>query len=255
MLKRISVCGVITLMGLATTALANVSYYAVSDFPTSPTLSNVQNGVWSYGYATTLTPGVNFALDTVATDDYFNDGKAVVGFYAPAAENQSLPTVLDNNTGGTINEGSISNWPDTLLLMHPGCAGILSGVNCESGGEYSVVRFTAPAAATYVVTGMFVPLDSGATYDSASVTASGPTSTTIFSTPSTGTTYNFGFDRTLAAGQSLYFAVGPGIDGRFNNDSTGFSATITATPEPGLYGLLALGLLSLALLVRRHRQA
>jgi hypothetical protein len=236
-------------------------YNAVNNFPTSiiTTSSTTQsvNGVWSYGYATLLNP-VNFSPDTSATADYFGDGSAA-GFYttiAPYPYNL-LPTVLENISGGTLNNegGTIGPWPTNLLLLHPGCSGnITSDGICQSGGYYSVVRFTAPASATYVVTGEFLAIGnySGVTADSASITTSGPISTTVFSTTSTSTPQTFNLDETLMAGESLDFAVGLVPSGQFYYDSTGFNVTIAATPEPGFYGAVALGLCGLTVVLRRR---
>jgi len=124
-----------------------------------------------------------------------------------------------------------------------------------------VVRFTAATTATYVVTGEFIeigdnitnPSPAGVTDDSVNITTSGPNSTTIKSTTSSSTPYYFSFDQALAAGQSLDFAVGLGPQGQFSYDSTGFNATISATPEPGFYGVLALGLSGLILVLSRRR--
>jgi len=188
---------------------------------------------------------VNFTQDTTATTDYFGDGKAA-GFYTPTSGTSygpyNLPTVLQNISGGNLNEGSITNWPTTLLLLHPG-----------PSGDYSVVRFIAPTSATYVISGIFTAIDSGNTADTASVTTSGPSSTLLYSTNSTSAPHTFTFNQALTAGESLDFAVGWGVNNQFDNDSTGFDATITATPEPGLYGVLALGLTALVVAVCRRK--
>lgn len=244
MFNRIVVCGVIGILASATAAFATV-YDAVTDFPTVNLSTSPQNGVWSYGYATTLNP-VNFSLDTTATADYFGDGNAA-GFYTQTGLN--LPTILKNLTNSTIprEDGTIGPWPADLLLLHPG-----------QTGDYSVVRFTAPTSATYVVTGEFMAIGdstggNGVTTDSASITTSVPSSTPIYQTTSITTPYTFAFNETMTAGQSLDFAVGLGPQGQFSYDSTGFDATISATPEPGFYGVLALGLAVLAFAARRRR--
>ena len=229
-------------------AFANV-YNVVNDFPTGITASTAPtSGVWSYGYASALNP-VNFTLDTNATADYFGDGNAA-GFYTPTAPSpyDLLPTVLKNVTSGALisEGGTIGPWPTTLLLMHPG-----------QSGDYSVVRFTAPTTATYVVTGEFMAIGnfSGVTSDSASITTSGPVSTTLYSTTSTTTPYNFSFSQQLQVGQSLDFAVGlgPSPGNQFLYDSTGFNVTIASTPEPGMYAVLALGFCALVLGPRLRR--
>ena len=242
------------LAALSVPAFANVSYNAVTDFPTITASTNPQiaYGVWSYGYATTLSP-VNFSFDSTATTDYFGDGGSAAGFYETTSGGgygqYPLPTVLKNTTGGTIGTegGTIGPWPANLLLLHPG-----------PSGDYSVVQFTAPTTATYVVTGEFLAIGnfSGVTDDSVSLTsASGSSSTTLYTTTSSTTPYDFTFSQTLTAGESLDFAVGWGPGNQFAYDSTGFDATITATPEPSFYGALALGMSGLLVAIRRRRRA
>jgi hypothetical protein len=236
-------------LAVASTPSASANVYdAVNDFPViSPlgTLPVSANGVWAYGFATTPVPPANFTPDPLSTTDYFGDGGSAAGFYVPTTGTPGtypLPTVLKNVTGATIpvEGGTIGPWPADLLLMHPG-----------PSGDYSVVQFTAPASATYVVNGEFLAMGnySGVTDDS----VYGPGSALLYTTTSLSTPHTFSLTETLKMGQSLDFAVGLGPSGEFYYDSTGFDATISATPEPGFYGLLALGISSLAFVLARSR--
>ena len=145
MFKRIIFPSLIGLLISTSSAYADI-WSAVNDFPTVTSSTSPYNGAWAYGYASTLSP-VNFTPDTTATPDYFGDGKAA-GFYTTTsgfASNNTpylLPTVLQNISGGNLNEGTISNWPTNLLLLHPG-----------PNADYSVVQFTAPTTSTYQITG------------------------------------------------------------------------------------------------------
>jgi hypothetical protein len=65
-----------------------------------------------------------------------------------------------------------------------------------------------------------------------------------------GSLRNFQFTRTLNAGDSVYFGVGP--NGNYNNDSTGFNVVITDIPEPGTVAMVVAGL-ALTLVARRRR--
>ncbi|MGA3190101.1 MAG: hypothetical protein ABSF22_23585 [Bryobacteraceae bacterium] len=218
----------------------------MNDFPTTITNSTLAiNGVWSYGWlaAGTQTP---FGLD-LAAPNYFGDGNAS-GFSEFGGT--SLPTILKNTTGSTIpvEGGTIGPWPANLLLLHPG-----------PNGDVSVVQFTAPTAGSYSVSGEFLamgntitnPSTPGQTTDT--VVVAGTTVTTIYSS---NTAQPFSFTTSLTAGQTIDFEVGLGPAGQFSFDSTGFNAAITsATPEPGFYGVLALGLTGLAAAARRLKRA
>ena len=235
MLKRIAACGVIAFCGAASSAFADI-YNANTDFPTkitSITPAVSMNGVWDYGFSPQLTPSV-VSLDTGATSDYFTDGNADGFYQAPGV---TLPTVLQNISGGNLpTERTITNWPNTLLLLHPGPT-----------GNNSVVQFIAPSTGTYTISGEFIAMDSGETTDS----ILSPTGATLFTTDSSKTAASFYLSESLTKGQTIDFVVGLGPQGQFNNDSTGFNAVIT--PEPGFYGILALGLAGLAFAVIRQR--
>jgi hypothetical protein len=255
MSRNIAVIGGILSFGVIP-SFATV-YNATNDFPGGITTStSPTNGPWSYGYASTLNP-VDFTLYNNATSDYFGDGNTA-GFFTQTSGGgygfYNLPTVLKNTTGSTlgccVEAGTIGPWPANLLLMHPGPTGLAS-----------VVRFTAPSSALYVVSGEFVAMGnySGQTTDSVSFT-SGLTSTQLASTASSSNPYFFSFSQFMNAGQSLDFSVGLGPNGQFYWDSTGFDATITSnsefgapTPEPAFYGTLALGLTGLFVAARRRK--
>lgn len=241
MLKRIAFCGAILLSG--TSAFADI-YNAVNDFPTVGPLTLAISGVWSYGYATTLSPVVDFAPD-LAAPNYFGDGNAS-GFSEFGGT--SLPTVLKNTTGSTIpiEAATIGPWPADLLLLHPG-----------SAGQDSVVRFTAPASATYVVTGEFQEIGDNISNGANGVTTDSiiRSGSSLFSVSSSSTAAMFSFSTHLNAGDTLDFAVGLGPQNQFSFDSTGFNAIISPTPEPGFYGVLALGLTGVVVAIRRRKIA
>ena len=78
------------------------------------------------------------------------------------------------------------------------------------GGAYSVVRFTSPIAATYVITGEFLAIDKnalGQTSDSVSLTSGAGSSLVVGPVESSQTPYTFTFTQTLSEGQSIEFAV------------------------------------------------
>jgi hypothetical protein len=238
--KTLLLIGAMALLAGAGIAPAE-TWDAVSNFPTSPALPAV-NSPWSYGYSNTLTPFV-FTPDTASTTDYFGNGSGIVGYYSPL-NGAFLPTVLANTTASPFTIASITNWDPSLLLLHPG----------ESGtqGEYSIVRFTAPDTATYNVEAVFQGLDSvGPTNTSNTILVNGDA---IYASVihSYGVPSDVPETLSLNAGDTVDFAVG--FAGQnYNNDSTGFNATISETPEPGTMGLLVSSLAGLGLMARRRR--
>ncbi len=219
------------------------TFSAVSDFPSITSSTSPINGVWAYGYATTLSP-VNFATDLPSVN-YFGDGNAS-GFSEFGGN--SLPTILQNTTGATIpvEAVTIGPWPADLLLMHPG-----------PNAQYSVLQFTAPVTGTYSVSGEF--LEIGSNYGGNGVTTDSVIqggSTSLFVAYSASTPASFNLSPHLTAGETLDFAVGLGPQGQFSYDSTGFNANISVpTPEPaGVFDLaVMLSFLGIAAWLWRKR--
>jgi hypothetical protein len=188
-------------------------YDAAADF--SP--SNNPNGVWSYGVSTTL--GGSMSLYTSASD------LSGMDFWNNSGVTWDPPWVGHNGTGSPINFSSVTVGPGQLGF-HPG-----------ANGEISIVRFTAPAAGQYALSSSFSGLDhvgptttgvhvllNGASIFDGAVNGFGPGSGPSFATT-----------LTLAAGNTVDFAVDFGTDGTYNFDSTGLSAKLRALspiPEP-----------------------
>jgi len=140
----------------------------------------------------------------------------------------SVPWVLGNPTGTTQNCGTGQD-PTNLLDMHP-------GVN----GQYSVVRFTAPTAGLYSLSGFFQGIDPAPTTSDVHVLVNG---VAIFNgnISTFGVQNNFSASPNLNVGDHVDFEVGFGTGGA-PNDSTGLSATLTTgVPEPGTLALLGMG--------------
>lgn len=218
---------------------------AVNDVSNTPALP-ATSGNWSYGYSSTI--GGAFTAHSSATGDYFGDSKAA-GYYT-TLDGSRLPTVLKNITSGPIDEGTIQGWVNSLLLMHPGTS---SGQD-----EYSVVRFTAPVSENYDISAAFEGLDIGPTTTDVHIVVNGSVDlfdSSIDSHLTPQDTFQTGTSLSLQAGDTIDFVVGlradPG-DTSISNDSTGFDAVITATPEPATFLLLAAGMAGL-FLVRSRR--
>jgi hypothetical protein len=176
--------------------------------------TNNPNGVWSYGYSMTLgSPLVLHAdrLKEKGVDIWRTDIAAGTPLLShnPATTNASVfNTVL-------IEPGAV--------VMHPG-----------PHGEFSVLRFTAPAEGQYAISGSFFGSDAHGTTTDVHVLANG---LTVLD----GTVEGFGpvtgpsFDTTVTLGARghLDFAVGFGANSNFLFDSTGLSVHIIRLSQSG----------------------
>lgn len=184
------------------------TYDIAADFSTN---SN-PNGVWSYGYATVL--GGNLIL---YTDTSFST-PSVIGW----RNNISLgtPAVFYNRTANTttIGDGTPNLGPHQACF-HPG------------PNEYSIYRFTAPAAGNYQLQAAFVGADVGGTTTDVHVLLN---DSSIFDGSvngfGPGTGPSFSTNLMLQANDRIDFEVGNGNNGYFN-DSTGIQATLTSSPR------------------------
>jgi hypothetical protein len=127
----------------------------------------------------------------------------------------------------------------------------------------SIVRWQAPVAGTYDISGFFELLDTQPTGVVGEVFRNDQLlfSQSLLGPPATqpsgpvGGMANFSLVQVLAAGDFLYFGVNNG--GLYYGDSTGFDATISpiVTPLPATLPLLASGLVALGLLMRKRNKA
>jgi RHS repeat-associated protein len=172
------------------------------------------NGPWTYG-STPRRGGVFTAYPFPG-----QQGGMPTWFLTAPTSGTTVPLLSFNNTGVQTITGAIV--PPNTLLLHPGAA-----------GENSVVRWTAPAAGTYLVQGRFFAVTSTTT-DVAVLLNS---STTLLSGNVNGTGSGtsgvpFTLVRALNAGDNLDFTVGFGTNNNNSNDSTGFTLTITQAGDP-----------------------
>ena len=200
----------LALIGLAALPAAAQTYSAANDF--SATVN--PNGVWSYGYETTLGGGL-----TLYTIKYAPNGN-VKGWNQPIAFD--VPLVVKNF--GAMAGGGFAD-----LYLQPGQLAFHPGPN----NEYSIVRFTAPSAGTYNLASSFSAVTTDGTTTDVHVLDNNVSKFdgTVTGTyqASVGSTYSNNF--VLASGETIDFAVGNGGNG-FYQDSTGLDATLTVAPEP-----------------------
>ncbi|MEO8200063.1 MAG: hypothetical protein ABI679_06020 [Gemmatimonadota bacterium] len=163
----------------------NQIFDATADFSSTAN----PNGPWSAGWTPTL--GGAFTVypsaQVIATFDAWTD---------PAILTNGSPTFSKNNTTST----NISLAPGAIAL-HPSC----------NANEFSVLRWTAPAAGTFLVNAQFDSGDRGNT--DASVLKNGNGATPLFTISSTANNPTFTQSLVLSAGETLDFAIGTGGDG------------------------------------------
>jgi hypothetical protein len=211
---------------------AGVVYDAAADF--SPT--NNPNGVWSYGWSSTL--GSPFNLDVSSTTvDGLNFWEGPV----PGVPYVTYPYICHNGTGSTLIYGGAVQMLPGQLAFHPG-----------PQDQYGVIQFTAPTAGTFLLLTSFTGVDFAGAY--------GPTATSVHvlvdgSSIFSGLVNGFGagsgpsFDTTLTlkAGDTVDFAVGFGSRDAYYDDATGITATFSSSvPEPSSMVLAVVAGLTLA---------
>lgn len=187
------------------------------------------NGVWSFGYSTTLGGAFNLYTNNGASGglDYWSMNAG-----GPAG----LPGAFHNPTGTTIT-GATAEAHGGQLIMHPG-----------SLGEYAIARFTAQFSGMHVffttftgedfvyptTTDVHVLINGGAIYSGAINTFHGTAGTSLFGS----------YSVFLNTGDTIDAAVGYGTApfSDYFGDSTGLAFRVEApVPTPGAAALLGLG--------------
>jgi hypothetical protein len=181
-------------------------YDAVRDF----SIASNPNGVWSYGWLSSL--GSPFNLYTVTDNTTFSGLSAWLEtgmtMYAP-------PLVGHNDTNTQLCYLSFCV-PPQYLQLHPG-----------SNNELSVVRWTAPVSGNFLLAGTVVGLDRVPTTTNLYVVLK--SNHYLFSTAvdSYGVPFRFHHILTVSAGDTLDFAVDFGDNHSYYSDSTGIQFKLT----------------------------
>lgn len=182
-------------------------YDAVRDF----SITSNPNGVWSYGWQSSLGSPLNLYTVTDSTtfpglSAWLETGMTM---YAP-------PFVGHNDTQGTVCYRAFCV-PRGYLHIHPG-----------ANNELSVVRWTAPTSGTFFLQGAVRGLDAITSTNFLAILNS---ERHLFGTTVTNFMSPVSFHRTLtvSAGDTIDFVVDFGNNGSYFNDSTGIQFKVTQT--------------------------
>ena len=183
-------------------------YDAVKDF----SLQSNPNGVWSYGWQSTLRAALTL-YPVADTNCYPGFGMSAWHEEGPC----SVPFVVHNDTDKQICiERDRICWPTTYLGLHPG-----------RNGELSVVRWTAPSSGRFLLEAAFEGLDADNGGTDVHILIRNKIS--LLSGPINIYQWPLTFKRIVhvSAGDTLDIVVGFGKDGNYYNDSTGIRFKLT----------------------------
>jgi hypothetical protein len=225
-------CRSALLVGLITLAPFAHAASVSDDF--SPT-SN-PSGDWSYGTSATL--GGTFAFDTNHTSSNGLDY-----WYGSSPGFASYPgyPFIAHNAGAA----------DVIL---PGGIGHAAGqvaVGPGPGGEYAVVRWTAPATGAFSLAAAFNQLAISTTTDVHVLLNGAALFNGVIETGASIAAFASGV--LLTQGDIISFAVGYGANRDHFADTTGLIATVTPVPELSTFVLLAAGMFAVLGASRRNR--
>lgn len=214
-------------------AVSAQTYDAAKDF----SIASNPNGVWQYGFTNTNILGSRFIRDTRTFT--FGPLEAWAGDRA-ADGNPSI----SYNTSNTEFVSTTVRWQPGQMILHPG-----------PGGEYSVLRWTAPNAGILNIQTAFIGQDVGGTTTDVHVVHN---DVSLFDGVVNGYLNGTSFTGSIrvAANDTLDIAVGYGNGHTFSNDATGVKARFALVPAPGACLTALIGILpGMSVLIRRRHAA
>jgi hypothetical protein len=210
----------------------------VASFAGDFSTSSPSSGAWQYGWAATL--GGSFTQSTAST--WYGAGNQVL-LWSPAGT--FWPSVGLNTSAveAQFGAGNVIHLAPGQGLLHPGPT-----------GAFGVARLTVPVGMLGTLQANFVGIDTAGTTTDVHVLLNGA-SLYDGAISGFGQALQFASTRQFAAGDRIDFAVGLGSNGHYNDDSTGFTATLSTAPvpEPGRMALLLAGLTGLGCWARARR--
>jgi hypothetical protein len=209
---------------------------AAQTYDVSTGFSGTSNpsGPWQYGFTNGL--GGAFTLFTTSTTS------------GPLQYWGGTPGVYKNTSASAYSPGT-PIYPAGQVGLHPG-----------PNGEYAVIRFVAPIAGSYTLSGNFEGLDTRGTTTDAHIRVA---NVDVFATLVNGYAVQSPFLLALSLGANDIVDFAVGANGDYFFDTTALDATFTvnatgpisSVPEPGTWALMGTGLLGVAGIARRRRHA
>lgn len=224
--------GIAVLTGMASVTQAQI-YDPSADFDAIFAAgTNQTNGIWTYGWSATLTSALTVYSDhrilpiPGTTLDAWDDLSNNIGF---------TPLVFKNNGGAYIAGGG--NVPSGALVLYGGG---------QTTQAYSHVLFTAPTTGNYLVDMTFTGRQANPQYDGDVHILHNAASlfSQVLTGPGTNVATSYMTTLSLAAGDTLDFAVGTDGGTGFFTNTTQLSGMIqlspNVVPEPAFYQLSVL---------------
>jgi thiol-disulfide isomerase/thioredoxin len=193
---------------IAVCLASNLCFATTFDVAADFSATNNPNGVWSYGWSSTLTSAFNLYPNHGKFDE-----KIPVDVWA-GPNLPDTPIAVHNGSGSPISHPTII-WQPGQFSLHPGQI-----------GEYSHARWTAPDAGIFDIDAMFTGIDLLGTTTDVYVLHNG---ISIFDGLVNGLGNKSSFSTTVTVGKGdiIDFAVGYGNNQSHTCDTTALSATIS----------------------------
>jgi hypothetical protein len=225
--------GLMLTLSIATSGQALAATYdPAAAFAAGYTTSSNPNGVWSYGYSSTVAGPLTLYNAQVQGVDSPNEQMWVSSAFNCCG---ASPSVGFNN-GPAFDNGNVAAAANQMILV----ASVFQGLTTD-------LVFTAPTSGQYSVTSSFIGDQRGIGVNVSVL----ENSLLLFSSSvnSFGQIVPFDTTLTLNAGDTIAFAVTTGS----GSQNTGLDVGISATPLPSTWGMMLIGLLGFGFVAFRRK--